>query len=42
MKDKTLRKCKLVYVRLEVFTAMTIHVMSFWVVTLCGDVVGYQ
>jgi hypothetical protein len=29
-------------VRLEVFTAVRIHVEFFWVVTLCSVVVGYQ
>jgi hypothetical protein len=29
-------------VRLDVFMAMKIHVVVFWVVTLCSDMVGYQ
>jgi len=29
-------------VRREVFTAMKIQDIVFWVVTLCRDVVGYQ
>jgi hypothetical protein len=32
----------IVSTRLEVFTAMKIHVKFFWVVTLCSVVVGYQ
>jgi hypothetical protein len=30
------------YSRLEVFTAMEINIVVFWVVTTCGDLVGYQ
>jgi len=29
-------------VKLQVFTVMKIHVVVFWVVTPCNDVVGYQ
>jgi len=28
-------------VRLEVFTAMKIHAVVSWVVTLCSDMIGY-
>jgi hypothetical protein len=28
--------------RLVIFMAMKIHVVVFWVMTLCSDVVGYQ
>jgi hypothetical protein len=30
-----------IYARLEIFTAMQIHVTVFWVMMLCSNVVGY-
>jgi len=29
-------------VRLEIFTAMKIQIMVFWVMALCNDMVGYH
>jgi peptidoglycan biosynthesis protein MviN/MurJ (putative lipid II flippase) len=30
------------YARHEIFTAMRIHIVVFWVMTLCGVVIGYK
>jgi hypothetical protein len=39
---KTYKITLLPVVSLEIFTAMKILVIVFWVFTLCNDVVGYQ